>query len=631
MDSPSNSSSHDQQEDRLGTTEPISRRDFLNGVLLTGAGLFLHNKAPTISPDDAFNGYGGVGDYAHSNGNTWEVLSAGHAMRDGAYEKRIAHATDTGEIYDLVAVGGGISGLAAAIFFQKYKGGRALVIDDHPIFGGEAKRNEFLVDGQRLTAHQASAIFLVPKKGGYTSQFYDMIGMDRSSFNYQTWRGPSPEMPLNHSPYGMPRNYGFYFGPQFGQRPGVWVMDPWRRQLEGAPISATERAELLRWGTNRVPFPGPQTEGDAISRQLDSITLEDHLMARYNISRETVRKFLSPTEGGGYGLGPDALSAYCNYAIENQFPEDGDDELGDQMFPDGNGGIARLMVKTLIPDAFPGPRTVDAVWQNRVNFRALDRAGQSTRIRLNSTVVRVEHAGNPSSAPHVVVTYAKGNRLYKARARRVVMAGGSWTTKHIVRDLPASHREAYAQFYRSPCLMANIAVHNWRWLYKMGMSGCRWFGGLGDYLSVRKMALVGNEPRTINPDSPTVLTIKVLYAQPGLPIGEQGSRGRAQLLGTSFAQYERAFREQMGDMFAPGGFDPRRDVAGIILNRWGHAYVNPQPGFFFGVNGKPAPREVLRGRPHGRIAFANTDLAGASDHRNSIKEADRAVNQLLEA
>jgi spermidine dehydrogenase len=617
--------------DVLGMNASISRRDFLNGVLLTGAGLLLHNKAPTISPDDAFNGYGGVGDYAHSNGNTWEVLRAGHAMRDGAYEKRIAHATDTGEIYDLVAVGGGISGLAAAIFFQKYKGGRALVIDDHPIFGGEAKRNEFLVDGQRLTAHQASAIFLVPKKGGYTSQFYDMIGMDRSSFNYQTWRGPSPEMPLNHSPYGMPRNYGFYFGPQFGQRSGVWVMDPWRRQLEGAPISATERAELLRWGTNRVPFPGPQTEGDAISRQLDSITLEDHLMARYNISRETVRKFLSPTEGGGYGLGPDALSAYCNYAIENQFPEDGDDELGDQMFPDGNGGIARLMVKTLIPDAFPGPRTVDAVWQNRVNFRALDRAGQSTRIRLNSTVVRVEHAGNPSSAPHVVVTYAKGNRLYKARARRVVMAGGSWTTKHIVRDLPASHREAYAQFYRSPCLMANIAVHNWRWLYKMGMSGCRWFGGLGDYLSVRKMALVGNEPRTINPDSPTVLTIKVLYAQPGLPIGEQGSRGRAQLLGTSFAQYERAFREQMGDMFAPGGFDPRRDVAGIILNRWGHAYVNPQPGFFFGVNGKPAPREVLRGRPHGRIAFANTDLAGASDHRNSIKEADRAVNQLLEA
>jgi spermidine dehydrogenase len=179
--------------------------------------------------------------------------------------------------------------------------------------------------------------------------------------------------------------------------------------------------------------------------------------------------------------------------------------------------------------------------------------------------------------------------------------------------------------------MANIAVRNWRFLYKMGMSGCRWFEGLGNYLSVRKQATVGGMSPGFGPDSPTALTIKVLFAQPGVSIGEQGSRGRAQLLGTSFAQYERAFRQQLGDMFASGGFDPRADIAGIILNRWGHAYVNPQPGFFFGTNGQPAARDVLRNAPHGRIAFANTDLAGAMDHRNSIREADRAVNQLVGA
>ena len=612
--------------------EPISRRDFLNGALLAGAGLYLNGRAPVISPADAFNGYGGVGDYRHSNGNTWEVLSAGHAMRDGAFEKRVATATDTREMYDLVCVGGGLSGLAAAVFFQKDKGGSCLVIDNHPIFGGEAKRNEFRVNGQSLIAHQGSAIFLVPGKGGYTDRFYQVIGMDRSTFNYQTWRGPTPEMPLAQSPYdiGSPKQYGFYFGSRFGKTPGVWLIDPWGRNLDGAPISDTAKAELLRWRNVRNNSAVPKTEGDAISRQLDTITLEDHLMAQHGISREIIREFLSPIEGGGYGLGPDALSAYCNYAIETEFPEDGDDKLGDQMFPDGNSGFARLMVKTLIPDAISGPRTVDAVWENRVSFGALDRPGQPTRIRLNSTVVRVEHAGDPASAPHVVITYAKGNRLYKVRARRVVVAGGSWTAKHIVHDLPAAHREAYAQFYRSPCLMANVAVTNWRFLYKMGISGCRWFEGLGNYLSVTKKALVGNTSRTIDPDSPTVLTIKVLFAKPGLPIGEQGSRGRAELLSTSFAQYERALRQQMSDMFAPGGFNPRRDIAGIILNRWGHAYVNPQPGFFFGVNGKPAPRDVLRDRPHGRIAFANTDLAGAADHRNSIREADRAVHQLLD-
>ena len=173
-------------------------------------------------------------------------------------------------------------------------------------------------------------------------------------------------------------------------------------------------------------------------------------MARHHITRQTVRDWLSPVEGGGYGLGPDVLSGYCAYAPETEYPDDGDNTLGDQMFPDGNAGFARLMVKTLIPDAIPGPHTVDAVWRNNVRFAALDRRGQPTRIRLSATVVRVEHAGDPASAPHVVITYAKGGRLFKVRARSVVMAGGSWTTKHIVHDLPASHREAYAQFYRSP-------------------------------------------------------------------------------------------------------------------------------------------------------------------------------------
>jgi spermidine dehydrogenase len=210
------------------------------------------------------------------------------------------------------------------------------------------------------------------------------------------------------------------------------------------------------------------------------------------------------------------------------------------------------------------------------------------------------------------------------------MAGGSWTTKHIVRDLPVTHREAYAQFYRSPCMMANVGVRNWRFLYNMGLSGCRWFGGVvGDYLEVRKLALTGAVEPTISPDSPIVLSLKVLYPYPGLSTEEQGNRGRAELLSTSFREYERRIREQFTEMFAKSGFDAQRDIAGIILNRWGHAYLSPQPGFFFGKDGKAAPRQTLRNAPFGRIAFANTDLAGAMDHRFSILEAQRAVNQLV--
>jgi spermidine dehydrogenase len=210
------------------------------------------------------------------------------------------------------------------------------------------------------------------------------------------------------------------------------------------------------------------------------------------------------------------------------------------------------------------------------------------------------------------------------------MAGGSWTTKHIVKDLPEGHRKAYAQFYRSPCMMANVAVRNWRFLYKMGMTGCRWFEGIGNYLEVRKLALTGVEDPTISPDSPVVLTLKVLYSYPGASAESQGNRGRVEMLGTSFKEYERQIREQFDNMFSSAGFDAKRDIAGIILNRWGHAYLSPQPGFFFGQGGQPAPREILRSAPFGRIAFANTDLAGAMDHRFSILEGQRAVRQLLD-
>jgi spermidine dehydrogenase len=353
-------------------------------------------------------------------------------------------------------------------------------------------------------------------------------------------------------------------------------------------------------------------------------------MERFALSRETVRTFLSPVEGGGSGLGPDALSAYADYAFEVLRPLHDDAAGTDQMFPGGNTTIARLLLKCLIPSAIDGPDSVAGVSNNRVNFAAVDNSAASTRLRLSSTAIAVQHDGVPGKSESVALVYLKDGKLYRLKALSVVMAGGSWTTQHIVKDLPDTHRKAYAQFYRSPCMMANVAVKNWRFLYKMGMTGCRWFEGIGNYTEVRKLALTGDATPTISPDSPVVLNLKTLYSYPGLSTEDQGNRGRVEMLGTSFQQYETQIREQFTDMFGAAGFDANRDIAGIILNRWGHAYLSPQPGFFFGRDSQPAPRETLRMAPFGRIAFANTDLAGAMDHRFSILEAQRAVGQLLD-
>jgi spermidine dehydrogenase len=637
------SKSRNASDSSLGTNEPITRRDFLGSTLLASGAALLGSATPLdmLAENDEFTGYGGVGDYRHANGNTFDVLQAGHTIRDRIYEPLPKDVVDTSETYDCVIVGGGISGLAAALFFQRAAAlnMKCLILENHPIFGGEAKQNEFLVDGKRLVAHQGSAIYQIQYPRSFLARFYDSIGLKTPNLTYQKWSGSTPEFPLARTPYeavGLQTGrYGFWFGAKFDRKPGLWVIDPLGKNLAGAPISDATRVDWLRWlkgePIEKIRFEHPKVEGDAASRYLDSITLEQHYIERFGLSRETIRTFLSPVEGGGSGLGPDALSAYSEYAFEMLHPLP--EEIGgsDQMFPGGNTTIARLMLKSLLPAAIDGSHSIEGVSQNNVNFAVLDAANARTRIRLSSTVIAVDHNGDPNKSSFVNVVYLRDGKLYRVKARSAVMAGGSWTTKHIVRDLPETHRAAYAQFYRSPCMMANVAVRNWRFLYKMGITGCRWFEGVGNYMEVRKLALTGGEIPTIDPDSPIVLSLKVLYSYPGQSTEAQGNRGRREMLSTPFKDYETRIREQFSEMFGSAGFNAQRDIAGIILNRWGHAYLSPQPGFFFGTTGKPAPREILRRAPFGRIAFANTDLAGAMDHRYSILEAQRSVEQLFDA
>jgi spermidine dehydrogenase len=469
------------------TDSIITRRDFLGSALLGAGAVLLEGVSPAqilgAGAEDGWTGYGGIGDYRHSNGNTLEVLQAGHRMRDGAYNSLLANPIDTGEIYDCVVVGGGISGIAAALFFQRLAGsGKTyLILENHPIFGGEAKQNEFEVDGKRLIAHQGSAIYLVPYPHSFIARFYDSIGLHTPKLSYQKWSGPQPAMAIGRTPYdsaGLGRGqYAFWFGAKFGQKPGMWIVDPVGKRLQGAPISEAARKELVRWfsgkSSDESKFEPPKYEGDEISRQLDSITLEQHIMQRSGLSQETIRTFLSPVEGGGSGLGPDALSAYCDYAADLLHPLDDGSGEAVQMFPGGNTTIARLMAKTLIPNCIDGPATVEAVSRNPVKLGALDTPGATARMRLSATVISVHHDGDPAKADSLTITYAKDGKVFRVKARSAVVAGGSWTARHIITDLPAAQRQAYAQFYRSPCMMANVAVRNWRFLQKMGITGCR--------------------------------------------------------------------------------------------------------------------------------------------------------------
>ena len=601
----------------------VTRRDFLNGALLGSGAALLRSTAPgaQLRSRPEWDGPGGVGDYAVSHGNPWRVLEAAHRIRDGAYSADRLPSTDTGERFDLVIVGGGMSGLGAAFYYHREKKAQpsCLLLENHPIFGGESKRNEILVDGQRLMAPQGANEFDIPTDPASDAyQLFEELRIPRR-FEYQAW-------PENLRPLEFDRtNYGFHHwihAPSFGHYiQGRWVRDFWR--------SEHVSSDLKKWKYHRERYyPGPDWH-----RWLDTMTYQDYIEKVMRLSGE-VTSHAHPILAAAIGLGCDALSAYTAFQIglpgfqgfleRPGFPLEYPDvpETGWQMFPGGNTGFARYFVKTLIPDAIPGAHELDQVINGRIRFAALDRRGAPVRVRLGATVVRVEQ-----DRESVGVTYEKGGKLCRVQARGAVLAGGSWASRHVVRHLPAEKRGAFQRFFHSPVLVMNVAVRHWRFLYDLGLTAARWNSGFGFTCNVRRQMILRGYKPMLSPDSPNVITFYIPLYYPGLPAKEQGARGRQEMLSTSFAEYEDRIRDQMRALFGRLAVDA---IAGVILNRWGHAYVNPTPGFFFGTEGRPAPPEVIR-KPFGRITFAHSELYGHQFWLGAIREGRRAVQQLRDA
>jgi spermidine dehydrogenase len=208
------------------------------------------------------------------------------------------------------------------------------------------------------------------------------------------------------------------------------------------------------------------------------------------------------------------------------------------------------------------------------------------------------------------------------------MASGGWINRRVIRDLPEEYHRAYEGFQHSAVLVANVALENWRFLAKLGIAAGIWGEGFGFSGNIRRPMVVGGLRPRFHPDEPTVLTFYVPIFSPGIPPLNQGQAGRLELLQTPFREYERRIREQMARLFGDAGFDPEKDIAGIILNRWGHAYVAPGPGFMFGNGGKEPAHEVLR-RPFGRIAIGHSELRGHQNWTGAAAEGRRAVEALL--
>jgi len=629
------------KKDDLDLFPDISRRDFVGGTLVGfGAALLPSCSTPQPAPaNDPWTGFGGVGDYATSNGNVASVRDAAHLIRDGFPADSLAGIEETGEEYDMVIIGGGFSGLGAAYQFHKTYGAtkKCLILENHPVFGGEAKQNEFEVDGYRLYGPQGSNDFGPPRRdsGGLIADIYRDTGLPFDyDFVTQDPARTRVRAPLENY-YGVfweeERYDTGYFMGEAADTP--WVINPRKDNLARLPWSDEFKAELNRAFADQENY----YTGNDLDRWLDSMSYKDLLEKVMGYGPKVTEYFDPIIAISMGGVGADVYSAYSAKQLELPgtqaryiYDSDQDDhDVGAYSFPGGNTGIVRHIVKYLIPDSIAGAGSFEGILTNPINFEALDRPENPLRIRLNSTAIDVRHAGPADRSDRVDVTYYEGGKVQRITAKTVVMSIGGWVARNIVGDLPQQIMAAYRQFHHAPILVVNVALRNWRFLDRLGISSGRWFEGFGNFFSIRRPMITGKSTQPFDPDKPIVMTFYVPFNYPGYSIETQGALGRNDLLGKSYSDYEREIIEQMRSMFSASGFRAKRDVAGIVLNRWGHAYISPQPGFHFGIDGKEAPKEIVK-RGFGRIQFGHSELSGYMSHASALREGARAASQVME-
>ncbi len=578
----------------LGLDQPIDRRDFFNGVALSA----LATWGGAVAPHQAFAMSRIWPRREKWGGNDQNVFDVGHALRDGAFDGENLPAQDTGELFDVVIVGGGLSGLAAAASIKR-DGDRdlkVLILENHDVPGGAAKMDVFKVAGQELLAPQGSIVSQVPTPGLAASE----SAMDL--FREVVPWADAFTVPNMDKGFSVVRP-----DDQTGQL-------ALHKSLLEAPIPEEVQAGYFTF----LQEAGDLYVDDNWSEKLAS--LDDQTFKDYVASRgwsPAVFDWMVPELAAFFGI-PDQVSAA---AVWRQY---GGGPPQIRSFPGGNTAAAAAFLRLLWPDAVKSDRVMGEALGNAIDLNELDSSG-NIRLRLQSTAVNVQHIGERENADRVAVTYVKRGRLERLQAKTMIMAGGAFVTQYVVRDLPEKKASALRRFIYAPIVWANVALRNAEALDKADPAFLTMMSETRASLMVTydKMNDAGWSPKR-DASRPTVLGLSLPYSFPGDVPQSQASRGRLEILDTPFESYEQWIREDLLAVLGPYGFDPSRGIDAISVSRWGHGYTFPDPGFL-----SDGARETAAAL-HGRIAYANTDLDGFSHITGAIGHGHRAAQQVLE-
>ncbi len=610
----------------------ISRRDFLNGAALTiAAGLTpaAQIAAQPVRYPPALTGLRG------QHAGSFETAHAQAYNRTRLPLDRAA----VEERYDLVVVGAGISGLAAAWFYRRAAGptARILVLDNHDDFGGHARRNEFTLDGRLLLGYGGSESIDSPG-----TNYSDVAKALLRELGVDTARFESAFDRTFYSSLGLARGV-FFSREAFGRD----LLVPGEPASGGADERTRGRANAKPLGEFIAAFPiAPESKAqlralydaarDPLAARsieqkreiLKSTSYRDYLIRFCGCSEEVANCFQGRTLGF-FGLGCDAVPAadardlgYPGFEGLGLPARSGPREPYIYHFPDGNASLARLLVRSLLPDVAPG-HTMEDVVLAPFDYGRLDRDGQNVRIRLDATCIDVRNAGDA-----VLVGYVRAGVTRRVAARHAVLACFHMMIPHIMPELPASQRDALARNVKTPLVYTNVLTRNWQPWARLGVHDISAPMSFHTRVKLDFPVSLGGYRHPGDPSAPMCLHLVHVPGAPnqGLDARTQFRIGQRKLFETTFADFEARIRDELDRMLGPGGFASARDIAAITVNRWPHGYGYVANSLF---DGDDYGNVLDQARQRvGGVAIANSDAGGDAYAHLAIDQAARAVREL---
>jgi spermidine dehydrogenase len=645
----------EKRKQELGMGCPIARRDFLNGFgIAVGGSLALDNtkwldvfglpRSPFSTP--------GSSEYyppalTGMRGTTDAVMEVGHALRDG---NTWGAPTQDAETYDLIVVGGGISGLAAAHFYKKVAGPAAkiLILENHDDFGGHARRNEFHTDKRMLLGYGGTQSIANPKV--YSAQSKALLqdlGIDVQKFdkyydqNFEKSHGLQRGVFFDKKTFGVDKLVVGSGKSSEDLSEGGAKSDR-GEFLAQTPLSDPVKADLKRLFSDKEDYlPGMSSWDRKVL--LAKTSYKDFLLKYAKLTPDAI-PFLQTETYGLYGVGIDAVPAgdmaglgYPGFAGMDLSGPPGpglgveitkqSDEPYICHFPDGNASIARLLVRSLIPASAPGS-TMEDIVTAKLNYATLDDPSSPVRIRLNSTAILARNVGEPGASTEVEVTYVRDGKARAVRGATCILACWNMVIPHMCPELPDVQKEALAYGVKVPLVYTNVQIANWQSFKKLGVSGIRCPGSYFETVTMDFPVTMGSYKFPNNPDESCLLHLERVPCKPGLPARDQQRAGRMELYTTPFSTFERHIREQLGAMLAPGGFDPARDIQAITVNRWPHGYAYEYNSLYDPDWPEDKQPCVIGRQPFGRISIANSDAEAFAYTNAAIDQAYRTVKEV---